>query len=95
MKTKHLIEVLRCPGDSFDKCRTCKVGNVCKELIHLDVQGVCAEQLEQLLTSLCHSESKLKEALCAAEYWEKAYRRLFDNINNIVEEEKVFIDYGS
>ena len=95
MKTKHLIEVLRCPGDSFDKCRTCKVGDVCKELSHLDIQEVCAERLEQLLDNLRRTEAELKEAKGLAQAYEKLYKSFLHDMQEVVHEQEILSGYGS
>lgn len=94
MKTVHLIEVLRCPGDSFDKCGTCKAGDTCQELIHFNLYNICADRLEKLLADLKHNELELKEARAQARFWEKKYKRFFDNMKNIIGEEEVLNDYG-
>ena len=94
MKTKHLIEVLRCPGDSFDKCRTCKVSDVCKELSHLDVQEVCAERLERLLDNLRRTEAELKEAKALAQTYEKRLNRFLHDIQEVAHEQEIIGGYG-
>lgn len=94
MKTRHLIEILRCPGDSFDKCRTCKVDDVCKELSHLDVQEVCAERLEQLLDNLRRTEAELKETKALAQTYEKRFNRFLHDIQEVVHEQEIISSYG-
>lgn len=72
MKTKHLIEILRCPGDHRVNCAKCEVLESCKELAGQDLYGVCAERLEQLLDNLRRTEAELKET--------KAWRRFVKSV---------------
>ena len=94
MKTKHLIEILRCPGDNAIDCVKCGVLESCKELAGQDLYGVCAERLEQLLDNLCRTEAELKEAKALAQTYEKRYNRFLHDIQKVAHEQEIISGYG-
>lgn len=77
MKTKHLIEILHCPGDHRANCEKCKCLDACKELAGQDIYEVCAERFEQLLDNLRRTEAELKEVKVLAQTYEKHYNHFF------------------
>lgn len=94
MKTKHLIEILRCPGDNATNCVKCGVLESCKELAGQDIYEVCAERLEQLLDNLRRTEAELKEAKALAQTYEKRYNRFLHDIQKVAHEQEIISDYG-
>lgn len=89
MKTKHLIEILRCPGDNATNCAKCGVLESCKELAGLDLWEVCAERLEQLLDNLRRTEAELKEAKALAQTYEKRYNSFLRDIQKVAHEQEI------
>lgn len=94
MKTKHLIEILRCPGDNAIDCVKCSVLESCKELAGQDLYEVSAERLEQLLDNLCRTEAELKEAKALAQIYEKRYNRFLHDIQEVVHKQEIISGYG-
>ena len=94
MKTKHLIEILRCPGELRAKCAKCEVLESCKELASQDLYEVCAERLEQLLDNLRRTEAELKETKALAQIYEKRYSRFLHNMQEVVHEQEIISGYG-
>ena len=94
MKTKHLIEILRCPGDHRSNCAKCKVLESCKELAGQNLYEVCAERLEQLLDNLRRAEAELKETKALAQTYEKRYNRFLHNMQEVVHEQEIISGYG-
>jgi hypothetical protein len=95
MKTKHLVEILRCPGDHRANCEKCKALESCKELACQDLCEVCAERLEQLLDNLRRTEAELKEAKALALTYEKRYNRFLHNMQEVVHEQEIIGGFGS
>lgn len=95
MKTKHLIEILRCPGDNATDCAKCKVLESCKELAGQDLYEVCAERLEQLLDNLRRTEAELKEAKALAQTYEKRYNHFLNDMQEVVHEQEIISGFGS
>lgn len=94
MKTKHLIEILRCPGDHRANCAKCKVLESCKELAGQDLYEVCAERFEQLLDNLRRTEAELKETKALAQTYEKRYNSFLHYMQEIVHEQEIVSGYG-
>lgn len=94
MKTKHLIEILHCPGDHRANCEKCKCLDTCKELAGQDIYEVCAERLEQLLDNLRRTEAELKEIKALAQTYEKRYNRFLHGIQEVVHEQEIISGYG-
>ena len=94
MKTKHLIEILRCPGDNTTNCAKCDVLESCKELAGQDLWEVCAERFEQLLDNLRRTEAELKETKALAQTYEKRYNRFLHDIKDVVHEQEIISGYG-
>jgi hypothetical protein len=94
MKTKHLIEILRCPSDHRVNCAKCEVLESCKEFAGQDLYGVCAERLEQLLDNLRRTEAELKETKALAQTYEKRYNRFLHNMQEVVHEQEIISGYG-
>ena len=94
MKTKHLIEILRCPGDNTTDCVKCGVLESCKELAGRDIYEVCAERLEQLLENLRRTEAELKEVKLEAKMWERRYKHLFDDMRKAMHEQEILNSFG-
>lgn len=94
MKTKHLIEVLRCPGDHRANCEKCKCLDSCKELAGQDIYEVCAERFEQLLDNLRRTEAELKEAKGMAQAYEKLYKSFLHDMQEVVHEQEIVSGYG-
>lgn len=95
MKTKHLIEILRCPGDNATNCVKCGVLESCKELTGQDLWEVCAERLEQLLDNLRRTEAELKEAKALAQTYEKRYNRFLHDMQEVVHEQEIISGFNS
>ena len=95
MKTKHLIEILRCPGDNATDCVKCGVLESCKELAGRDIYEVCAERLEQLLDNLRRTEAELKEAKALAQTYEKRYNSFLHDIQKVVHEQEIIGGFNS
>lgn len=94
MKTKHLIEILRCSGDNITDCAKCNVLESCKELTCQDLWEVCAERLEQLLDNLRRTEADLKEIKALAQTYEKRYNCFLHDIQEVVHEQEIISGYG-
>lgn len=94
MKTKHLIEILRCPGDHRANCTKCEVLESCKELAGQDLYEVCAERLEQLLDNLRRTEAELKEIKALAQTYEKRYNRFLHDMQEVIHEQEIISGYG-
>lgn len=94
MKTKHLIEILRCPSDHRANCAKCEVLESCKELAGQDLYKACAERLEQLLDNLRRTEAELKETKALAQTYEKRYSRFLHNMQEVVHEQEIISGYG-
>ena len=94
MKTKHLIEILRCSGDNITDCAKCNFLESCKELASQDLWEICAERLEQLLDNLRRTEADLKEAKALAQTYEKRYNRFLHDIQEVVHEQEIISGYG-
>lgn len=89
MKTKHLIEVLRCPGDHRAVCEKCEVLDACKELAGQDLREVCAVRLEALLKNLRDTEAELKDARNEAKMWKNRYEHFLKDMKEIVDEQEI------
>ena len=89
MKTKHLIEILRCPGDHRANCAKCEVLESCKELADQDLYEICAERFEQLLDNLRRTEAELKEAKALAQTYEKRYNHFLHDVQKVVHEQEI------
>ena len=94
MKTKHLIEILRCPGDNAANCAKCDFLKSCKELAGQDLYEVSAERLEHLLDNLRRTEAELKEAKALAQTYEKRYNRFLHDMQEVVHEQEIVSGYG-
>ena len=94
MKTKHLIEILRCPGDHRANREKCKCLDACKELAGQNIYEVCAERLEQLLDNLRRTEAELKEVKALTQIYEKRYNRFLHDIQEVVHEQEIISGYG-
>ena len=94
MKTKHLIEILRCPGDHRANCAKCKVLESCKELAGQNLYEVCAERLEQLLDNLRRTEAELKETRQYAQCLEKRYERFLCDMKGVIHEQEILSELG-
>ena len=94
MKTKHLIEILRCPGDHRVECEKCDALSACKELAGQDIYAVSANRLEALLKNLRQTEKELMEAHQEARFWEKRYKRFLSDIKNSVQEQDILNGFG-
>lgn len=94
MKTKHLIEILRCPGDHRVDCAKCEVLESCKELAGQDLWEVCAERLEQLLDNLRRTEAELKETKVLAQTYEKLYKSFLHDMQEVIHEQEIISGYG-
>lgn len=94
MKTKHLIEILRCSGDNATDCVKCGVLESCKELAGQDIYEICAERLEQLLDNLRRTEAELKEAKALAQTYEKRYNSFLHDIQKVVHEQEIVSGFG-
>lgn len=94
MKTKHLIEILRCPGDHRANCEKCKCLDARKELAGQDICEVCAERFEQLLDNLRRTEAELKEAKGMAQAYEKLYKSFLHDMQEVVHEQEIVSGYG-
>ena len=94
MKTKHLIEILRCPGNHRANCAKCEALESCKELAGQDICEVCAERLEQLLDNLCRTEAELKEVKALTQIYEKRYNRFLHDIQEVVHKQEIISGYG-
>lgn len=89
MKTKHLIKILRCPGDHRVNCATCEVLESCKELAGQDLYEVCAERFEQLLDNLRTTQEKLQTIEGERDIWRKRYMKTQNGLKNIVHENEL------
>lgn len=94
MKTKHLIEILRCPHAHKGDCARCEVLESCKELACQDLYEICAERLEQLLDNLRRTEAELKETKALALTYEKRYNRFLHDMQEVVYEQEIISGYG-
>lgn len=94
MKTKHLIGVLRCPGDHRMACVKCEVFDTCKELAGQDLWEVCAERMEALLENLRRTEAELKEARQEAKMWKKRHERFLKDMKEAVHEQEILDGVG-
>ena len=94
MKTKHLIEILRCPGDHRANCVKFEVLESCKEFASQDLYEVCAERLEQLLDNLRRTEAELKETKALAQTYEKRYNRFLHDMQEVVHEQEILSNLG-
>lgn len=92
MKTKHLIEVLRCPGKT--NCAKCNVLESCTELAGQNLWEICAERFEQLLDNLRRTEAELKETKALAQTYEKRLNRFLHDIQEVVHEQELVSGYG-
>ena len=94
MKTKHLIKILRCPGDHRANCAKCEALESCRELAGQDLHEVCAERLEQLLENLRRTEAELKETKALAQTYEKRYNRFLHDMQEVVHEQEILSNFG-
>ena len=94
MKTKHLIEILRCHGDNRAKCEKCHSLDTCKSLAGQSICEVSAKRLEELLDNLRRTQSELKEAHIETKMWKKRYERFFSNMREVLHEQEVLCDWG-
>jgi len=94
MKTKHLIEILRCPGDDRTKCAKCSVLESCKTLAGLDLYEISAERLEVLLNELRSTQKENIELLKEVRYWEKKYKNFLNAIRENVNEQEILNGFG-
>lgn len=94
MKTKHLIEILRCPGEQIANCAKCETLESCKELAYQNLYEVCAERFEQLLSNLRRTEAELKETKALVQIYEKRYNRFLHDIQEVVHEQEIISNYG-
>ena len=94
MKTKHLIEILRCPGDHRANCEKCQVADSCKALAGEDLWEVCAERLEALLDNLRRTEAELTETKQSARYLQKRYEHFLHDIKEAVHEQEILSEIG-
>ena len=94
MKTKYLIEILRCPGDHRANCAKCEVLESCKKFACQDLYKVCAERLEQLLDNLRRTEAELKETKALAQTYEKRYNRFLHDVQEVIHEQEIISGYG-
>ena len=94
MKTKHLIEILRCPGEYRVNCANCEALESCRESAHQDLYEVCAERLEQLLGNLRRTEEELKENRILVQTYEKRYKRFLHDMQEVIHEQEIISGYG-
>lgn len=94
MKTRHLIEVLRCPGDHRAACEKCNFLDTCKELAGLDLYNICADRLEALLENLRRTEAELKETRQYAQSLEKRYERFLCDMKGVIHEQEILSGLG-
>lgn len=95
MKTRDLIDILRCPGDHRAACEKCNSLDACKELAGLDLYNICADRLEALLENLRQTKVELKETKGLARVYEKRYNRFLYDMQEIVHEQEVVSGYSS
>lgn len=95
MKTRDLINILRCPGDHRVACEKCNSLDICKELAGLDPYNVCADRLEALLENLRQTEIELKETKGLARAYEKRYKGFLHDMQKVVREQEIVSGYGS
>ena len=94
MKTKHLIEILRCSGEHRANCAKCEALESCKELACQDLYEVCAERFERLLSNLRRTEAELKETKALAQTYEKRYNRFLHDMQEVIYEQEIISGYG-
>ena len=94
MKTRDLIDILRCPGDHRAACEKCNSLDACKELAGLDLYNVCADRLEALLENLRQTEVELKETRRHTQNLEKRYERFLCDMTGVIHEQEILSGFG-